>query len=190
MPPQQEQPTMYDALGRPLFNRGLNMGIRYGLSNYVKPWVSKLFGGGAEAAAEGAPTAGTAAAETAGESSLGSLGAADYSAAVPALSVAAPLIMAYLKYQAGSGVNEPVRKRGETACAIRALQSMAGGGENKTQAIFILNMDYRLNIFKSPKEMPPKWTREDILLMNCITLLTVIVQALGIRKRGDWETRG
>jgi hypothetical protein len=42
-------------------------------------------------------------------------------------SVASPLLMAYLKYQAGSGRNEPLEKRAETLGSGRMLSDLAAG---------------------------------------------------------------
>jgi len=75
-------------------------------------------GAGAGGAAGGAGAA--------GGSSLGSMGASGMTAGSVA-SVAAPLIMAYLKYQAGSGVNEPKRKQYETRGAGKMLSDLMSG---------------------------------------------------------------
>jgi hypothetical protein len=125
----QQQPTAYDILGRPLVNKGINYGInrgiQYGWQNWGKPAWDSTFGAGA--------TAATPAAEGAGEgalSGLGSTGLSDYTAsAVPALQVVAPLIMGYLRYQAGSGRNEPREKTQYIDRRGRLLSDMLGGKE-------------------------------------------------------------
>jgi hypothetical protein len=142
----QQQPTMYDIMGRPLINKGINyarnQGIRYAWDQWGKPlydqygrplWDKVMNWGAPEAAEAGTEASNqlgsmgyeaspyyTGAATTAASegSGLGGLSAGGYA------QVAAPLVMAYLKYQAGSGRNEPVEKMIDTKKTGRLLADM------------------------------------------------------------------
>lgn len=81
---------------------------------------------GTEAGASGA--AATAGAE--GGAATGATNAATGMTAGSWATLAAPLIMMYLKYQAGSGVNEPLLKRVQTQGAGRLISDLLAG---KTQ---------------------------------------------------------
>ena len=74
---------------------------------------------GTTGAAAGAE-AGTAGASAFGENGVG-MTAGGWA------SVAAPLVMAYLKYQAGSGVNEPLARRRETVGAAKMFKDLIDG---------------------------------------------------------------
>lgn len=73
--------------------------------------------------AAGAGTAGAGAGSSAAASGLAGMTAGSWAA------VAAPLIMAYLKYQAGSGRNDPKERRYQTQGANAMLSKILGGGE-------------------------------------------------------------
>lgn len=92
-----------------------------------------LSGGGSEAGSVGGTSAADMSAASAYDSafsggaasgageSAGSMGAGSYA------TLAAPLVMAYLKYQAGSGRNEPLEKRMETQGAVPLLKNILEG---------------------------------------------------------------
>lgn len=160
----QQQPTAYDALGRPIIdkakNLAINEGVKWGWQNYGKPAWDAAFNSGTTAAAEGtaagaASGAGATVAGTGATVAGGGFGAAGgYGAAAGAggygtaaassgaaslgaegvgmtlggaFSVIAPIIMGYLKYQAGSGRNEPLEKRAETQGSGKLLSDLAAG---------------------------------------------------------------
>ena len=83
---QTESPDSGNNLSEALANAGIKAGLKAG-GKYA---LSSL------------------GAETAGESSLSGLGGTSWGSLAPYATVALPLIMSYLKYQAGSGRNEPV----------------------------------------------------------------------------------
>jgi len=160
MPQEQPTPTMYDALGRPLVNKGIGyvrdkatgyLWDKFGkpiLDQYGRPLWEKYFGpsestpatqtggglsglgAGSGAATSGAETTGLGATDLATLSSTGTGGAGSGLGGLSAggyATVAAPLIMAYLKYQAGSGVNEPLWKAAQTRGAGRMLSDTMAG---------------------------------------------------------------
>ena len=102
------------------------------------------------AAAEGAMYGSTAAGAGAAGAGAGSSAATSGLAGMTAgswASVAAPLIMAYLKYQAGSGRNDPKERRYQTQGANAMLSKILGGGEVDP------NTTYQ-NYFMPTKKLP------------------------------------
>ena len=99
-----------------------NSGVDAGTMGYeASPYYQGAAEYGTGAAEEGlGATAGTGAAEGAGEG-LGAMGAGSWA------SVAAPIVMAYLKYQAGSGRNDPMEMKGETVAYAKAIKDMIDG---------------------------------------------------------------
>ena len=91
--------------------------------------------------AAGAGTAGAGAGSSAAASGLAGMTAGSWAA------VAAPLIMAYLKYQAGSGRNDPKERRYQTQGANAMLSKILGGGEVDP------NTTYQ-NYFMPAKKLP------------------------------------
>ena len=118
------------SLGTALAKQGAKKGLQYGWKEWGSPlwdkYVSPLY---TEAAAEGgADIAGLSGAGEAGAggSALASEGVAGVGAGGWA-ALAAPLVMAYLKYQAGSGVNEPLRRKAETHGSGKMLSDLISG---------------------------------------------------------------
>jgi hypothetical protein len=118
------------SLGTALAKQGAKKGLQYGWKEWGSPlwdkYVSPLY---TEAAAEGgADVAGLSGAGEAGAggSALASEGVAGVGVGGWA-ALAAPLIMTWMKHQAGSGINEPIRKQYETKGAGKMLSEMIEG---------------------------------------------------------------
>jgi hypothetical protein len=130
---------LFQSLANAGIKQGIKSGIKAGWKEWGSPYWDKLTSSGTEAATEGT-AAGVA--SGAGESSLSGLGGVSYgSMAGGALTVAAPLIMAYLNYQKGSGRNDPEIHRAETSEAGRQLYDLSKG-KNIDQGTYSLPSKY------------------------------------------------
>ena len=137
---QQAQPSapsgssggnIYSTLANILGRQGIKAGWReYGQplwAEYIKPLYSETAtGAGGEAIGAGGGAAAEDVVSAAPATSVGTEGAASMGAGSWA-TLAAPLVMAYLKYQAGSGRNEPVEKTLDTKRTGRMLTDMLTG---------------------------------------------------------------